>query len=93
MPKGKVALFFEKHLGKILHILKTNTQKLFIPVSLTDCPASPVEHAFIVLRNSENVTAFSLDNWFTSSIPQLCQKFVVKSYKINPTNGIEDVRD
>ena len=32
----------------------------------------------IVLRTSDNVQAFSLQGWFTNTIPNLVKKFVIK---------------
>ena len=54
---------------------------------MSHSPVNPKTDLIIVLRASENVTAFSLEGWFTTDIPKLAKKFVVKKFKIDKNDS------
>ena len=70
-------------LSALLTLIKQQTGKVFIPITVTQSPVAPKEQFIIVLRTTENVQTFSLDGWFTDNIPVLVKKFVTKTIKID----------
>ena len=64
-------------------MIKTQTGKVFVPVSLSRSPVKPKDHFIIVLRTTANIQAFSLDGWFTDNIQLLAKKFVTKTIKLD----------
>jgi hypothetical protein len=56
---------------------------VFIPIAVSHSPVNPKTDLIIVLRSSENVTAFPLDGWFTTDIPKLAKKFTIKQIKLD----------
>lgn len=63
---------------------------MFIPIAVSHSPVRPKEDAVIVLRTSDNVTCFSLENWFTTDINKLVPKFVTKTITLPPNTLGED---
>ena len=56
-------------LQALLTLIKTQTNKVFVPIAISHSPIKPKEEFIIVLRTSENVQAIPLDGWFTENIP------------------------
>ena len=74
---------FVGDLQVLLTLIQSQTGKVFIPIALSHSPVKPDSEFIIVLRTSENVQAFPLEGWFTTNIPQLVKKFVVKTIKLD----------
>lgn len=72
-----------KDLESILSLIHSESGKVFVPISISHSPVKPATQFIIVLRASENVQSYTLQGWFTSDIPKLCQKFVTKTIKID----------
>ena len=52
-----------------LTMIKSQTGKTFVPISVSHSPVKPESEFIIVFRTSENVQAFSLQGWFVDNIP------------------------
>ena len=74
---------FITQLPQVLDIIYKQTQKVFVPTSLSHSPIKPKEEFMIVLRTSDNVQSFPSKHWITNNIANLCKKFVIKTIKFD----------
>ena len=91
LPKESFAQFISD-MQALLTLIKAQTGKVFIPISLSQSPIDPENKFIIVLRTSETreeVMSFSKRGWFTENIPQLAKKFVTKQIALDAKLNVE----
>ena len=81
MPQSDFALFL-KDLKAILTLIKSLTNQIFIPITMTHSPLAADKDILVVLRTSANIDNVVLDGWFTPDINKLATKFVSKVIKL-----------
>ena len=83
---------FVKELQSLLSLIHTTTSQIFIPTAISHSPINPKSDIIVCLRQSDTVTQFSLDGWFTTDLTKLSKKFVIKKLKLEKTLNAEHMK-
>lgn len=90
IPKVHFKEFFENDIAILIHSMQMQSQKLFIPIAVSQSIVMPDKEVQITFRNAKNVKNIPLTGWFTEDVRTLAKKFVARQINLPQARLGED---